>query len=179
MSSDLFASIQKNIHTSEASKAYRRPTWNPQFCGDLDIVIKRDGTWHYMGTPIGRQKIVNLFASVLRREEDKFYLVTPVEKIGINVEDAPFVARLMTIDSVKDEIAFETVEGYRVVASAEHPILFMHTREFGYTAYVQLYEGILARIDRNPYYELMESVQELDGNFVLTSCGATFVVPIE
>ena len=66
--------------------------WNPDFCGDLDMEIKSDGTWFYMGTPIGRQPLVRLFSTVLRKDEDgKTYLVTPVEKVGIRVEDAPFL----------------------------------------------------------------------------------------
>src|SRR5215469_16971714 len=66
--------------------------WNPPFCGDLDLRIAADGTWHYLKTPIGRPALVKLFASVLRREGDKYYLVTPVEKCGIRVDDAPFLA---------------------------------------------------------------------------------------
>ncbi len=67
--------------------------WNPPFCGDIDMEIRADGTWFYMGTPIGREALVRLFSTVLRRDEDgKTYLVTPVEKVGIRVEDAPFLA---------------------------------------------------------------------------------------
>jgi hypothetical protein len=72
--------------------------WNPPFCGDLDIRIARDGTWHYLGTPIGRQPLVRLFASILKREGDRYFLVTPVEKVGIVVEDAPFVAVDFTVE---------------------------------------------------------------------------------
>ncbi len=66
--------------------------WNPPFCGDIDMRIAADGTWFYLGTPIGRPALVKLFASVLKREADKYFLVTPVEKVGIVVEDAPFLA---------------------------------------------------------------------------------------
>ena len=66
--------------------------WNPPFCGDLDIRIARDGTWFYLGTPIGRPALVKLFSSILKKEAGKYYLVTPVEKVGIQVDDAPFVA---------------------------------------------------------------------------------------
>src|SRR5215210_1852324 len=66
--------------------------WNPPFCGDLDMRIAADGTWFYLGSPIGRAALVKLFASVLKREGDKYFLVTPVEKIGITVDDAPFTA---------------------------------------------------------------------------------------
>ncbi|MEO1135757.1 MAG: DUF1285 domain-containing protein, partial [Pseudomonadota bacterium] len=69
--------------------------WNPDYCGEIDLVIKRDGTWFHEGTPIGRARLVRLFSTVLRREGDRHYLVTPVEKLGITVEDAPFVGVLM------------------------------------------------------------------------------------
>src|SRR3989440_9996913 len=66
--------------------------WKPPFCGDLDMRIAADGTWHYLKTPIGRPALVKLFASVLKREGERYFLVTPVEKCGIVVEDAPFLA---------------------------------------------------------------------------------------
>ena len=66
--------------------------WNPPFCGDLDMRIARDGTWFYMGTPIGRPELVRLFSTILRKDGDSYVLVTPVEKVGITVEDAPFIA---------------------------------------------------------------------------------------
>jgi uncharacterized protein len=66
--------------------------WNPPFCGDLDMRIARDGTWYYLGTPIGRPALVKLFSSILRKDGDRYFLVTPVEKVGITVDDAPFVA---------------------------------------------------------------------------------------
>ena len=66
--------------------------WSPPFCGDLDMRIARDGTWFYQGTPIGRFELVKLFSGILRKDGDKYFLVTPVEKVGIIVDDAPFVA---------------------------------------------------------------------------------------
>src|SRR4030095_402371 len=72
--------------------------WNPPFCGDLDMRIAADGTWFYLGTPIGRPALVGLFASVLKREGEKHFLVTPVEKVGITVDDAPFLAVEMTVE---------------------------------------------------------------------------------
>src|SRR5437773_8145287 len=72
--------------------------WNPPFCGDLDMRIAADGTWFYLKTPIGRHALVKLFSSVLKREDGKFYLVTPVEKVGITVDDAPFTAVEMKQD---------------------------------------------------------------------------------
>src|SRR5687767_6964260 len=81
----------------EAGKAARKGPppvhlWNPPYCGDLDMRISADGTWHYLKTPIGRPALVKLFASVLKREGDRYVLVTPVEKVGITVDDAPFLA---------------------------------------------------------------------------------------
>src|SRR5580693_7838460 len=73
--------------------------WNPPFCGDLDMRIATDGTWFYLKTPIGRPALVKLFASVLRREGDKYFLVTPVEKCGIRVDDAPFLAVELNVEN--------------------------------------------------------------------------------
>ncbi|HEU0222825.1 MAG TPA: DUF1285 domain-containing protein, partial [Paracoccaceae bacterium] len=99
--------------------------WNPPYCGDLDIRIARDGLWYYLGTPIGRMPLVKLFASILRRDEDgRYYLVTPVEKVGIRVDDAPFVA----VDFRRENpgpgqtIAFLTNVEDEATAGPEHPI---------------------------------------------------------
>ena len=72
--------------------------WNPPFCGDLDMRIASDGTWFYMGTPIGRPALVRLFSTILKREDGKHFLVTPVEKVGIRVDDAPFLRGLGNVD---------------------------------------------------------------------------------
>src|ERR1700731_2944830 len=79
--------------------APRFPLWTPPFCGDLDMRIAADGTWYYLKTPIGRPALVKLFASVLKRDEGRYYLVTPVEKCGIVVEDAPFVAVELKVET--------------------------------------------------------------------------------
>ena len=79
--------------------------WNPPFCGDLDMRISADGTWHYLKTPIGRPALVKLFASVLKREGDKYFLVTPVEKVGITVDDAPFLAVELKVEEADDGAA--------------------------------------------------------------------------
>ena len=72
--------------------------WNPDFCGDIDMRIARDGTWYYMGTPIGRKPMVKLFSTIIRRDGDKYVLVTPVEMVGIQVDDAPFVALSLHVE---------------------------------------------------------------------------------
>ncbi len=102
--------------------------WNPPFCGDLDMRIASDGTWFYLGTPIGRMPLVQLFSTVLRKDADgKTYLVTPVEKVGIRVVDAPFVAVEMNVDGSGDDqvMTFRTNVGDVVEAGPEHPLRFV------------------------------------------------------
>ena len=98
--------------------------WNPPFCGDIDMEIRRDGTWFYNGTPIGRPRMVRLFSTILKREGDKYFLVTPVEKVGIRVEDAPFVAQDFIVrgEGAAQEVQFTTNVGDTVSASAQSPI---------------------------------------------------------
>src|SRR6187431_2930528 len=99
--------------------------WNPPFCGDLDMRIAADGTWFYLGTPIGRPALVRLFASVLKREDGQYFLVTPVEKVGIRVEDAPFVAvELLTDDEDAGVLHFRTNVDDMVTCDAEHTLRF-------------------------------------------------------
>lgn len=142
--------------------------WNPEFCGDIDMRIASDGTWFYMGTPIGREKMVKLFASVLRKDADgKTYLVTPVEKIGIEVEDAPFVATQVEVaqDDSGQYVCFTTNVGDRVVADKDHPIRVDVDRKTGEPRPYILVRGRLeALIARNAYYELIERGKVIDGN---------------
>ena len=108
--------------------------WNPEFCGDLDMEIKRDGTWFYLGTPIGRMPLVQLFSSVLRKDEDgRTYLVTPVEKVGIRIEDAPFVAVEMDVagEGERQVLTFRTNVGDVVEAGPDHPLRFVDEEETG------------------------------------------------
>ena len=98
--------------------------WNPPFCGDIDIYIAHDGSWYYQGSPIARESLVRLFASVLRRDDDNYYLVTPVEKVRIQVADVPFVVVRadVRIDSMGPEYRFTTNVGDEVLLSSEHPL---------------------------------------------------------
>lgn len=134
--------------------------WNPRFCGDIDMRIASDGTWFYMGTPIGREKMVKLFASVLRKDEDgKTYLVTPVEKIGITVDDAPFVAVAAEVveDGTGTAVCFTTNVGDQVIAGSDYPIRVEVDPETGAPRPYVLVRGRLeALIARNVYYELVE-----------------------
>ncbi len=145
----------------EAAKRGPAPVhlWNPPFCGDLDMRIARDGTWYYLGTPIGRKPLVKLFSSVLKREGDRYFLVTPVEKCGITVEDAPFVAVDFTTEGsgASRSISFTTQVDDVVVAGPDHPIRLAHHPETGeHAPYVMVRAGLEALIDRKSFYRLVE-----------------------
>ncbi|MFC3053431.1 DUF1285 domain-containing protein [Kordiimonas pumila] len=139
--------------------------WNPDYCGDIDMRIAADGTWFYMGTPITRERMVRLFSTVLRKDEDgKTYLVTPVEKIGIKVDDAPFVAvecDLLT-DGDKQVLSFRTNVGDQVVAGPEHPIRVEVDPETAEPRPYVLVRGRLeALIARPVFYQLVEKAKHV------------------
>ncbi len=132
--------------------------WNPPFCGDLDMEIRADGTWFYLGTPIGRMPLVQLFSTVLRKDEDgKTYLVTPVEKVGIRVVDAPFVAVEMHVSGTGDSqvLTFRTNVGDVVEAGPEHPLRFEDEAETGgLKPYLHVRGRLEALVNRAVMYEL-------------------------
>ena len=129
--------------------------WDPPFCGDLDMRIARDGTWFHEGTPIGRERMVKLFASILKREGDRHYLVTPVEKVGITVDDAPFVAVDVTRDG--EGLRFTTNLDETAMAGPEHPIRVIRDPETGEPSpYIEIRSGLEALIDRKSFYRLVE-----------------------
>ena len=129
--------------------------WNPPFCGDLDIRIARDGTWFYLGTPIGRPALVKLFSSILKREGDNYFLVTPVEKVGIIVDDAPFVA--VDFNQVNGDLHFTTQVGDEMVAGPKNPIRIERDKKTGEPApYVLVRDGLEALIDRKSFYRLVD-----------------------
>lgn len=137
--------------------------WNPPFCGDLDMRIARDGTWFYLGTPIGRPALVRLFSSILKREGERYYLVTPVEKVGITVEDAPFVAVDFTVEGEGPDqsLTFETQVEEHVAAGPDHPIRVELDPETGEPApYVLVRRNLEALIDRKSFYRLVEIGRE-------------------
>lgn len=131
--------------------------WNPPFCGNLDMQIAADGTWFYLGTPIGRPALVKLFSSVLKREGDDYFLVTPVEKVGITVEDAAFQAVEMAIDGEGERraLAFRTQVDDVVSAGQDHMIRFERTSKDGLTPYVHVRRGLWARVTRALTYDLL------------------------
>ena len=158
-------------------------TWNPPFCGDLDMQIKRDGTWFYQGTPIGRPGLVKLFASILWREDDNYYLVTPVEKVGITVEDAPFVAVDFeaTGDGTTQELTFITNLDDAALAGPANPIRVLRDPETGEPApYVLIRRNLEALIDRKSFYRLVDLGVHHEGWFGVWSGGEFFgIIPSE
>lgn len=133
--------------------------WNPPFCGDIDIRIARDGTWFYMGTPIGRVGLVKLFSGIIKREDGKYYLVTPVEKVGIVVDDAPFVAVDFTVDGAGTDqvIRFVTHVDDQVTAGPDHPIRVDRDPTTGEPSpYVLVRADLWALIDRKSFYRLID-----------------------
>jgi len=140
--------------------------WNPDFCGDLDMEIRRDGTWFYLGTPIGRMPLVQLFSTVLRKDADgKTYLVTPVERVGIRVVDAPFVAVEMNVSGAGGDqiITFRTNVGDVVEAGPEHPLRFVDEDETGgLKPYVLVRGRLEALVARPVMYELVGHGEEID-----------------
>lgn len=156
--------------------------WNPPHCGEIDMRIARDGTWFYMGTPIGRPALVNLFSTILRKDGDDYVLVTPVEKVGITVDDAPFVA--VDFDREGDVLVFETNVGDRVTAGADHPIRVARDPKTGEPSpYVLVRANLEALIDRKSFYRLVDICEEAEhggARWLGVKSGGTFfpVIPV-
>ncbi|MTI18994.1 DUF1285 domain-containing protein [Rhodobacteraceae bacterium RKSG542] len=161
--------------------------WDPPFCGDLDMQIKRDGSWYYMGTPIRREALSRLFSSVLKREEDgKYYLVTPVEKVGLTVEDAPFV--IVEMENVKrpegPTLILRSNMGDVVEAGAQHPLRFSaDTKDGGFKPYVRIRGNLDGLFNRQLAQQLAEFIEErnIDGalQIGIESGGQFFPIEIE
>jgi hypothetical protein len=158
--------------------------WNPPFCGDIDMEIRRDGTWFYMGTPIGRMPLVQLFSTVLRKDADgKTYLVTPVERVGIRVVDAPFVAVEVNVSGRGDDqvVTFRSNVGDVVEAGPDHPLRFVDEDETGgLKPYVLVRGRLEALVARPVMYELVEHGEEIDvggrAMFAVRSRGEIFPI---
>jgi hypothetical protein len=156
--------------------------WNPPFCGDLDIRIGGDGTWYYMGTPIGRPALVRLFSTILKREDGKHFLVTPVEKVGIRVDDAPFLAVEMQKDGNARGrlLRFRTNVDDWVDCDAAHGLRFEPGNDGGLMPYLHVRADLWAKVTRPLYYDLVDMGEErmVDGHpmFGIESGGAFFAM---
>ena len=156
--------------------------WNPPFCGDIDMRIAADGTWYYQGTPIGRPALVKLFASVLKREGDKYVLVTPVEKVGLVVEDAPFLAvELLVVQDDRGQVLrFRTNIDDWVEAGPGHALRFEPSASGGLKPYLHVRRELWAKVTRALFYDLVElgEEREVDGKpmFGVASGGEFFAM---
>jgi len=171
-------SLAEIARLAEARKLPPVEQWNPSHCGDSEMRIARDGTWYHRGSPIGRQAMVRLFSTILRREPDgRFVLVTPVEKLDIAVEDAPFVAVELKTEGEGDatSLAFRLNTGEIVIAGPEHPLRFEAGPE-GPHPYLAVRGGLEALIARPVYYELAEIALAAGDPPGLWSGGAFFAM---
>lgn len=149
--------------------------WHPAHCGDIDIVIRRDGVWMHENSPIGRAELVRLFSTILRKDEDGYVLVTPGEKLTITVEDLPF--RTVSVDHRGDALVFTTDVGDEVVAGAETPIIVETDPVTGEPSpRVRVRADLWARISRSVFYELVEMAEVEDGRLMVRSGGDTFAL---
>ena len=173
---------QSLVASIQATKSRGLPPvekWNPPFCGDLDMRIARDGTWFYQGTPIGRPGLVKLFSSILKREDGKYFLVTPVEKVGITVDDAPFVA--IDFDAKgkgKDQtLTFVTQVEDVAQAGPAHRIEVTRDPETGEPSpYINIRRDLWALIDRKSFYRLVDLGETHDDWFGVWSGGEFFAI---
>ena len=161
--------------------------WNPPFCGDIDMRIARDGTWFYQGTPIGRPALVKLFSGILKREGDRYFLVTPVEKVGITVDDAPFVAVDFDVTEAGPDqtLTFTTQVGDTVPLDADHALRVDRDPATGQPApYIHIRADLWALIDRKSFYRMVDIAEhaqvEGKGWFGIRSSGRFFaMIPSE
>lgn len=182
----LAALISRAAEQNSGEKSSLPPVdrWNPPFCGDIDMEIRADGTWFYMGTPIGRAPLVRLFSTVLRKDEDgKTYLVTPVEKVGIRIVDAPFVAVEMSVtgDGERQVLTFRTNVGDVIEAGEAHPLRFVIKGDLGeLKPYLHVRGRLEALVSRAVMYDLVALGEEveIDGvaMFAVRSGGRIFPI---
>ena len=154
--------------------------WNPDYCGEIDMRIAADGTWFYSGTPIGRPALVRLFSTILRKDPGRYVLVTPVERVGITVEDVPFIAVEMRVDGsgAARALSFRTTVDDWTTAGPQHPIRFELEPTGGLRPYILVRGDLWARVSRAVFYDLValgEDADTPDGRkFGVRSCGVFF-----
>lgn len=148
--------------------------WNPDFSGDIDMQIKADGTWLHEGDEIKREKLVRLFSTILKREGGEYFLVTPVEKWRLKIEDQPFTVVLMQVikDSGVQKIRMITNTGDEFELDVEHDVL-VDDHE---APKVMVRSNMYARLNRNVYYELAELAEQKEGSFFISSNGVAFKI---
>jgi hypothetical protein len=142
--------------------------WNPPYCGEIDMRIAADGTWFYLGSPIGRAPLVQLFSSILRKDGEQYVLVTPVERVGIKVDDAPFLAVEMRVEEAEGgrRLGFRTQVEDFVWVDAEHPLRFDVGAAEGLKPYVRVRADLWALVKRALFYDLvfpMRRASEIEG----------------
>ena len=151
--------LKKILNKPPNSIKRKIKNWNPQYCGDIDMRIASDGTWFYCGSPIGRRQIVKLFSSILIKEKDKYFLITPIEKVGIKVDDVPFIANDFEriIEDEKSYLVFHTNIEETVILSNKNPFRIAfndNTQEP--SPYILVRKDIEAKIDRKSFYRLLD-----------------------
>ncbi len=147
--------------------------WDPEYCGEIDMRICRDGSWHYMGSLINRERMVKLFSTVLRCDDGNFFLVTPVEKVGIQVDDAPFLA--VEMERKDDHIIFRTNMDDYVRVDEDHPIKVIKNKKTGEPSpYVRVRGHLDALMTRSVYYLLADHAEEHDSQLGVWSGGTFF-----
>ena len=149
--------------------------WDPQYCGEMDLQIKTNGDWFYAGTIFKRPALVKLLSSVLKKEENNYFLVTPVEKIKISVEDAPFVlTQWHWQDESKTVMIVSNNVGDEFVLDVQHPLSVNESGEL----YVIVRRNLLAKIHRNVYYQWIDLAKEIKTDkgteLIFTSAGCKF-----
>jgi len=157
--------------------------WNPAYCGEIDMRIAADGTWFYQKTPIGRPALVKLFASILKREDDRYFLVTPVEKCGIAVDDAPFLAVELLVDGAgaARRLHFRTNVDDWVECGPEHRLRFEpEAGTGGLKPYLHVRRNLWAKVTRALFYDLVDLGEEraIAGTamFGVASCGEFYAM---
>lgn len=152
--------ISAQISNAQQGNVKKMPPvelWDPPFCGDIDLVVKADGSWFYNGTIFQRLSLVKLFASVLKKEADKYFLVTPVEKVGITVEDAPFMlTQWQWLDEQQTQMQVTTNLDDQFILNSEHPVTVANDGSL----YVTVRRNLVAKVHRNVYYQWVDLARE-------------------
>lgn len=180
--SDKIAGLTAIEEQMQQHKVRKQPPvhlWKPDFCGDLDMQITRDGRWIHEGGEIKRPAMVKMFSSILWREDDKYFLVTPVEKVGIQVEDVPFMFTELEVGQEAGEqiLTFKALSGDIVRADATHPLRVETDPETGEPSpYLMVRYGMEGRLHRNVFYQLAELAEEQGDQLIVQSAGQCFVL---